>query len=210
MRSQSGPLSSVPFTAMPIHRVSKLDFEPFRVLLLRRFRLPLPFTVCTCRCGRPLDAFAPPRSVQHRRASGQEGFRSRECHRSDISEGGARVSTNVMVGTLTSRHQRHQGVRHHNREQGGLLPSSLKAFEEECPFQHALSRVGGIASILSDGAHDHILRSAMLGRPHAMPEARSLLPFVRLSCGQPSTVENKGILKLFCSPSEFRRHSRKW
>ena len=106
--------------------------------------------------------------------------------------------------------QRHQGIRHHNREQGDLPPSSLKAFEEECPLQHALSRVGGIASILSDGAHNHILRSAMLGRPHAMPEARSLLPFVRLSCGQLSTVENKGILKLFCSPSEFRRHSRKW
>ena len=57
VRSQSGPLSSVPFTAMPIHRLSKLDSEPFRVLLLRRLRLPLPFIVCTCRCGRPLDAF---------------------------------------------------------------------------------------------------------------------------------------------------------
>ena len=44
VRSQSGPLSSVSFTAMPIHRVSKLDSEPFRVLLLRRLRLPLPFT----------------------------------------------------------------------------------------------------------------------------------------------------------------------
>ena len=38
VRSQSGPLSSVPFTAMPVHRVSKLDSEPFRVLLLRRIR----------------------------------------------------------------------------------------------------------------------------------------------------------------------------
>ena len=86
VRSQSGPFSSVPFTAMPIHRVSKLDSEPFRVLLLRRLRLPLPFTVCTC--GRPLDAFG------HHRAAcstggllGRRGFRSRECHRSDISGG---------------------------------------------------------------------------------------------------------------------------
>ena len=101
VRSQSGPLSSVPFTAMPIHRVSKLDSEPFRVLLLRRLRLPLPFTVCTCRCGRPLDAFG------HHRAAcstggllGRRGFAAESAIAQIFREGGARVSTNVMVRDL--------------------------------------------------------------------------------------------------------------
>ena len=37
------PLASVPLTALPVHRVSRMDSEPFRVVLLRRLRLPLPF-----------------------------------------------------------------------------------------------------------------------------------------------------------------------
>ena len=72
VRSQSGPLASVPFTALPVHRVSKMDSEPYRVLLLRRLCLPLPFTVCTFRCGRPHDAFG-----QHRAASSTVGVLGR-------------------------------------------------------------------------------------------------------------------------------------
>ena len=33
VRSQSGPLASVPLTALPVHRVSRMDSEPFRVVL---------------------------------------------------------------------------------------------------------------------------------------------------------------------------------
>ena len=46
------------------------------------------------------------------------------------------------------------------------------------------------ATILSvDGirACDHVHRVAMLGRLARMPAARALLPFVRLSCGRPSS-----------------------
>ena len=84
-----------------------------------------------------------------------------------------------------------------------------KAFEAECaPFQYALFTKAGtdcvghmlraatdanpslaILSVDGIGAYDHILRSAMLERLHAMPEARSLLPFVRMSYGQPSTYQ---------------------
>ena len=39
------------------------------------------------------------------------------------------------------------------------------------------------------GAYDHVLRSAMLGRLAAMPSARSLLPFVRMSCAQQSCYQ---------------------
>ena len=101
VRSQSGPLASVPFTALPVHRVSKMDSEPYRVLLLRRLRLPLPFTVCTCRCGRPLDAFG------HHRAAcstvgvlGRRGFAAENAIAQICREGGARVSTNIMLRDL--------------------------------------------------------------------------------------------------------------
>ena len=87
-----------------------------------------------------------------------------------------------------------------------LAKQFMKAFEEECaPFQYALSTRAGtdcvghmlraatdvntsltILSVDGIGAYDHILRSAMLVRFHTMPEAQSLLPFVRTSYGQPS------------------------
>ena len=74
VKSQSGPLSSVPFTAMPTNRVSPIEAEQFRVLLLRRLRLPLP----------PRR----PWLTTEQRAADQ-GFWAGE-------ESGARVSTNVM------------------------------------------------------------------------------------------------------------------
>ena len=64
VRSQSGPLASVPFTALPIHRISKIDPDPFRELLLRRLHMPLPLNVRACRCGRLLDVLG------HHRAAG--------------------------------------------------------------------------------------------------------------------------------------------
>ena len=75
VRSQSGPLSSVPFTAMPTNRVTRFEAEQFRVLLLRRLRLPLPLV------RRP---WTPPCSVQQIRGSGQERVRGGECCCSDL------------------------------------------------------------------------------------------------------------------------------
>ena len=45
VRSQSGPLVSVPFTAMPTSSVTRIGPEPIRVLLLRRLRSPLPLVL---------------------------------------------------------------------------------------------------------------------------------------------------------------------
>ena len=42
MRSQRGPLASATFTAVPINRMTRIEAQPFRLLLLRRLRLPLP------------------------------------------------------------------------------------------------------------------------------------------------------------------------
>ena len=44
--------SVLPFTPMPTNRVTQFEAEQFRVLLLRRLRLPLPLSVRSCRCGR--------------------------------------------------------------------------------------------------------------------------------------------------------------
>ena len=56
MRSQCGPLASATFTAVSINRMTRIEAQPFRLLLLRRLRL-LPLTSRTCRCGRQHDSF---------------------------------------------------------------------------------------------------------------------------------------------------------
>ena len=56
LRSQGGPLASAPFLCMPVDRVFRIDSQPFRILLLRRLRMPLLLTVHSCRCGRLLDS----------------------------------------------------------------------------------------------------------------------------------------------------------
>ena len=55
LHSQGGPLAGLPLTAIPVHPHVRFDSDLFRVLLLRRLRLPLPLSSRTCRCGRPLD-----------------------------------------------------------------------------------------------------------------------------------------------------------
>ena len=101
LRSQSGPLAFVPFTSMPVNRVSRVDSQPFRDLLLRRLCLPLPISVRSCLCGCPLDVFG------HHRAAcatagvlGRRGFAVESAVAQICREGGARVSTNVMVRDL--------------------------------------------------------------------------------------------------------------
>ena len=101
VRSQSGPLSSVPFTAMPVDRVSRIDAEQFRVLLLRRLRLPLPLSVRTCRCGCLLDVLGHHRAACSRSGVlGRRGFAVESALAQICREGGARVSTNVMLRDL--------------------------------------------------------------------------------------------------------------
>ena len=67
-RSQHGPLASVPFIALPTNISTRIDPQPFRILLCRRLRLPLPLTLRTCRCGRQLDMFD-----HHRAACAEAG-----------------------------------------------------------------------------------------------------------------------------------------
>ena len=98
VRSQHGPLASVPLTVVPTSKATRLDAQPFRVFLCRRLHLPLPLTMRTCRCGRLLDKFG------HHRAAcavagvlGRWGFPVEVGAAQVCREAGARVSTNLHV-----------------------------------------------------------------------------------------------------------------
>ena len=133
MRSQTGPLSSLPFTVLPTNRFTRFDPQPFRVLLLRRLHFPLSLTARQCRCGRPLDACG-----HHRSACavagvlGRRGYPLETAAAQVCREAGARVRLNTMVRDLdllpgalldnrrlevvadglplTTRHRHHNGV----------------------------------------------------------------------------------------------------
>ena len=72
LRSQAGPMGSAALTAIPSKKEFRLAPQPFRILLLRRLRLPLPLSARTCRCGRPLDVLG-----HHRAACGTAGVLGR-------------------------------------------------------------------------------------------------------------------------------------
>ena len=93
--SQSGPCSAQVFLMLPVCP------ELFRVLLLRRLRLPLPFVPARCRCGREQDALgdhrsACPRSgVLRARGGPLERAAARICR-----EAGAVVAMHTLVRDL--------------------------------------------------------------------------------------------------------------
>ena len=106
--SQSGPFAARLLTVRPVGPEFALDSALFRVLLLRRLRLPLPLAPARCRCGRPLDAVgdhvaACPRSgVLRARGGPLERAAARVCR-----EAGAAVATHVLVRDLNLQAHRH-------------------------------------------------------------------------------------------------------
>ena len=90
-----------PFSSFPTTRETRFDSQPFRPLLLRRLRFPLPLAACRCRCGRLLDVFG------HHRAAfatvgvlGRRGFALESAAARVCREAGRRVRTNVLVREL--------------------------------------------------------------------------------------------------------------
>ena len=71
LRSQSGPYASFLTRIAPVL---------FRVLLLRRVRLPLPLSFRLRRCGRPLDSFGHHRAACSRAGVSQEGANLPRTH----------------------------------------------------------------------------------------------------------------------------------
>ena len=96
--SQSGPFAARVLTVRPTAPELAVDSAPFRVLLLRRLRLPLPLAPSRCHCQRPLDVLGDhvatcPRSGTLRQRGGPlERAAARVCR-----EAGAAVATNVLV-----------------------------------------------------------------------------------------------------------------
>ena len=98
-RSQSGPMSGLPFSSVP-SSLPPTRFAPqlFRVLLLRRLWLALPLSSRTCRCGRPLDVLGHHRAECSRAGVlGSRGFSLESAAARVCREAGARVSTNLFV-----------------------------------------------------------------------------------------------------------------
>ena len=99
--SQAGPFAARILAARPSSPELSLAASHFRVLLLRRLRLPLPLTAAFCRCRRRQDEFgdhlaACPRSgVLRARGAPLERAAARVCR-----EAGATVATNVLVRDL--------------------------------------------------------------------------------------------------------------
>ena len=98
LRSQGGPLASTPFLSL---RAFRIDCQPFRIVLLRRLRMPLPVTAHSCQYGRLLD------SLGHHRSAcpvagvlGTRGFPLENAAARICREAGGRVRTNVMVQDL--------------------------------------------------------------------------------------------------------------
>ena len=101
LRSQGGPLASVPFTSLPTLRETTFAPQPFRLLLLRRLRLAVPLSARWCRCGRPLDCRGHHRSACARAGIlGYRGYPMESVMARICREAGARVRTNVMVRDL--------------------------------------------------------------------------------------------------------------
>ena len=90
LRSQSGPLAGAALLATPSNDATRIESHLFRVLLLRRLRLPLPPVSRTCRCGRPLDSFGHHRAACSRAGVlGRRGFAVESIGARICREGGA-------------------------------------------------------------------------------------------------------------------------
>ena len=102
LRSQSGPGAGLALSATPSSPSSRIEPHLFRVLLLRRLRLPLPPVSRTCRCGRPTDVLG-----HHRAACARAGVLGRRGFA--LESAAARVSRRRRQSIL-QRHGERSGL----------------------------------------------------------------------------------------------------
>ena len=99
--SQAGDAASCAFTALPTSADTRVPDSEYRVMLLRRLRLPLQLAPKRCPCGGRLDEYGDHRSacaqvgVLARRAGPLERAAARIC-----KEAGARVASHVALRDL--------------------------------------------------------------------------------------------------------------
>ena len=101
--SCSGPLAGIVLSVAPSITLTRIESHLFRVVLLRRFRFPLPLSVRQCRCGRSLDVFACHRAACARAGVGvgKEGFCCGECRGSNMSRSRWQSQEARLLGVAT-------------------------------------------------------------------------------------------------------------
>ena len=98
LRAQGDSGAGVALQTCGICFLFRIDPAMFRVLLLRRLRLPLRLSVRSCWCGRPFDSRGHHRAACARAGVlGRRGFAVESAAARICREGGARVTTNAMV-----------------------------------------------------------------------------------------------------------------
>ena len=100
LRSQSGPMSGLPFSSVPSSPPTRFAPQLFRVLLLRRLWLALPLASFLPVWPSTRRPWPPPRSVFESGSLGESGFSLKSAAARVCREAGARVSTNLFVRDL--------------------------------------------------------------------------------------------------------------
>ena len=93
----------------------------------------------------------------------------------------ARLTAALLLGVSSGGWSRGSGSPFQTRAGTHCVGHLIRAATDASTSATVLS-VDGI------GAYDHVLRAALLGRLERMPRARAILPFVRLSYAQLSTL----------------------
>ena len=100
MRSQSGSGAVVAFSTTPCTPLTRQEPQLFRVLLLRRLRLRLPFSRRFCRCGRLLDVLGHHCACARAGVLERRGFALERAAARICREARGRVTTNIFVRHL--------------------------------------------------------------------------------------------------------------
>ena len=95
LRAQSGPAAGMSLSAVPSSPQTRIESQLFRVLLLRRLRLPLPPASHLCQCGRLLDSFG-----HHRASCAQAG---RVLRRASVERQEGESQQTCLCATSTSQ-----------------------------------------------------------------------------------------------------------
>ena len=124
LRSQGGQCAGKVLTVLPTSSLTTVPSAEFRVLVLRRLHLPLPFTSSRCRCGRPLDSLGHHRAacstcgVLRKRGRPLEKAAARVCR-----EAGARVAENVLLRAMNLN-----GISAHDGREIEVVATGLPLF----------------------------------------------------------------------------------
>ena len=97
MRSQAGPGAGTALSVVPTSYLTQIPPHLFRVILLRRLRLPLLPSLLRCRCGRPIDSFGHHRAACARSGVlGRKGFALESATARICREAGGRVGDELF------------------------------------------------------------------------------------------------------------------